>query len=226
MKLYTSANSPFGARVAIAACAKNIDIDCLRPPTAGLRSPEFLALNPIAKIPVLVTEQGTVIPESEAIIDYLEDRFPTPSLRPADPEQRARVNIAVRVMDSYVMAPIIRLFPHLNPASRDERVVEQEFKRWTDGLTVLAHFLQSPLPEADAGVSLADCVLPPSLHLSTRIAAMLGMEDDPMNPHEVLVTYYARMKSHPVVGPVLADLTTAQAEYDIKAGRPSLAHRH
>lgn len=226
MIVYTSPNSPFGARVTIAARAKGIELECLRPPATGLKSPEFVAINPISKIPVLVTDGGFVIPESEAILHYLEDQFPTPSLRPTDPEQRAQVNIAIRIIDTYVMAPVIRLFPHLNPASRDERIVESEVARWKDGLAVLAHFLETPLPEAEAGVSLADCVLPPALHLSRRIELMLGLEEDLIKPHAGLVAYYSRMKAHPIVGPVLADLTAAQAEYDIKAGRPSLADRH
>ncbi len=226
MMLYTSPNSPFGARITIAARTKDLAIQFVRPPAAGIKSPEYLAINPMGKIPVLLTETGDVIPESEAVLDYLEDRFPTPSLRPRDPAQRARVNVAIRVMDTYVMAPVIRLFPHLYPDKRDERTVEHEVLRWKDGLAALAHFMRVPLPETDAGVSLADCVLPPSLHLSARIAMMLGLQDDLLAPHDALVAYYARMKSHPIVGPVLADLTAAQAESDVKAGRPSLAARH
>src|SRR5690606_6696476 len=72
VKLYTSPNSPFGARVTIAARAKGVTLDHVGLPAGGLRSPEYLALNPIAKIPVLETEGGTVIPESRAILDYLE----------------------------------------------------------------------------------------------------------------------------------------------------------
>jgi glutathione S-transferase len=225
MLLYTAATSPFGARITIAARAKGLTIECVRP-AAGVKSPEYLAINPIGKIPVLQTDSGNVIPESAAILDYLEDRYPVPPLRPADPEQRARVNVAIQIMDAYVMAPVIRLFPHLDPARRDARTVEQEVGRWKDGLAALAHFMQSPLPSADAGVSLADCVLPPSLHLSARISMMLDLPEDLTRPHDALAAYYSRMKSHPLVGPVLADLTQAQSEHDVKAGKPSLAARH
>ena len=214
MKLYTSAASPFGQRITIAARAKGIDIEFVRPPVAGVKSPEFLAINPIGKIPVLLTEAGGVIPESQAILEYLEDRFPTPSLRPRDPEQRARVNVAIQIVDTYVMAPVIRLFPHLDPAKRDDRIVEQELGRWQDGLAILAHFMKTPLPEAEAGLSLADCVLPPSLHLSARISRMLGVKADLLQPHDELVGYYLRMSDHPIVGPILEHMTETQAAYD------------
>ena len=101
----------------------------------------------------------------------------------------------------------------------DERIVELELARWKHGLAVLAHFMATPLPAADAAVSLADCVLPPSLHLSTRIASMLGVREDPMRAHGVLVDYYSRMTNHPIVGPVLADLTASQAEYDARIAK-------
>lgn len=226
MKIYTSPNSPFGARVTIAARAKGLDLEALPLPAGGLRSSEYLAVNPIAKIPVLVTETGTVIPESEAILHYLEDRFPTPSLRPRDPDQAARVNIAIRIMDAYVMAPIIRTFPHLNAATRDQAVVDQEAARWKDGLASLAHFMATPLPDADGGLTFADCALPVGLHLNARIAGMLELDQNPMKAHPALVDYYERMKAHPIVGPVLNGLTVAQTASDAKAGRPSVAHWH
>jgi hypothetical protein len=117
------------------------------------------------------------------------------------------------------MTPIIRLFPQLNPATRDDRTVEQEVARWKQGLAALAHFMRTPLPQAEANVSLADCVLPPSLHLSARIAGKLGLEDDLLKPHAPLLEYYSRMKDHAIVGRVLEDLTAAQVVYDEKARR-------
>ena len=57
-------------------------------------SAEFRALNPFSEVPVLVVEDAggarRVIAQSMAILGYLEDRFPTPPLLPADPWLRAR----------------------------------------------------------------------------------------------------------------------------------------
>jgi glutathione S-transferase len=221
MRLITTPESPFGARVLIAARAKQLELECVRPPVGGVKSAEYLALNPIGKIPLLITDTGEAIPESQSILNYLQARFPMPSLLPNLPEQSARVDVAIRVVDLYVMAPVIRLFPHLNPAARDERTVENELTRWKQGLASLAHFMRTPLPPAHAAVTLADCVLPPSLHLSARIARMLGVEGDLLEPHQPLLEYYARMQDHPVVGPVLDELTAAQTIYDAKAARKS-----
>ena len=56
---------------------KGIDEVAIQSPgeLGGLRSPEFLALNPQGKMPLLVTEEGTAIYESDTIARYLLDRF-------------------------------------------------------------------------------------------------------------------------------------------------------
>jgi maleylpyruvate isomerase len=57
-------------------------------------SAEYRALNPFSEVPVLVVDDAggarRVIAQSMAILGYLEDRFPTPPLLPADPWLRAR----------------------------------------------------------------------------------------------------------------------------------------
>ncbi len=52
--------------------------------------PAFRALNPRAELPVLV-HNDFVLSESTVINDYLDDAFPEPALRPANPQDRARV---------------------------------------------------------------------------------------------------------------------------------------
>lgn len=226
MHLYTSPNSPFAARIEIALRAKAMSIDAAVLPAGGLKSPEFTAINPIAKIPVLVTDDGMVIPESVVILRYLEDLVPRPSLLPADPDGRAGINILIAVTDTYIMAPVIRLFPHLTASSRDMRVVDQEVAHWKHGMALLAHHLRMPLPAAEAGISMADCVMAPSLHLSRRISLMLGLDQDPADAHPEIVQYRMAINAHPLVANVLRAVTLSQEQSDLKAGRPSLAARH
>jgi maleylacetoacetate isomerase len=51
-------------------------------------SEAYRALNPEGRVPAIVTEQG-VLTQSFAIMDWLEDTIPQPSLYPSDPWQRA-----------------------------------------------------------------------------------------------------------------------------------------
>ena len=128
--------------------------------------------------------------------------------------------------DLYVMTPVIRLFPHLNPATRNAAVVADEAARWREGLGLLAHYLPDRLPDAEAGLTMADCALMPALHLSTRIAAMLGFGEDPITPHAGLIAYYRRMLAHPVIGRALTELTDHQQRSDSAAGRVTVEGWH
>src|SRR5215471_3646783 len=54
------------------------------------RRPEFLALNPAGKLPVLV-DGDLIVTESIAIAVYLGDKYPEKGFMPADPAARAEV---------------------------------------------------------------------------------------------------------------------------------------
>ena len=63
-----------------------IDID------AGVQyTPDYLALNPQAAVPSVVIDGGAPLTQSMAILEYLEETYPTPALLPADARGRARV---------------------------------------------------------------------------------------------------------------------------------------
>ncbi len=51
MKLYSLDLSPYAARVRISIYAKKLPIEIVAPPAAGIKSAEYLALNPMGKIP-------------------------------------------------------------------------------------------------------------------------------------------------------------------------------
>lgn len=55
------------------------------------KTPEFLAKNPAGLVPVLELESGAMIPQSLAIIEWLDEAYPEPPLLPASHEERARV---------------------------------------------------------------------------------------------------------------------------------------
>lgn len=64
--------------------------------------PWFVAINPNGQVPVLVHD-GKVITESSIIDEYLEDAFPHPPLRPADPFARAKMRNIVKFIDDYAL---------------------------------------------------------------------------------------------------------------------------
>jgi len=98
---------------------------------AGEQStPEFIRRNPFGAIPILELDNGAVIPESLAIIEYLEEIHPEPPLLGTDPLNRALVRAWERRCELGVFLQATRRFFHSSPffASRVEqnpKVVEE-----------------------------------------------------------------------------------------------------
>jgi maleylacetoacetate isomerase len=53
--------------------------------------PSFKAINPAAAVPALFVDDGPPLTQSLAILEYLEEIYPTPRLLPVDPRGKARV---------------------------------------------------------------------------------------------------------------------------------------
>ncbi len=87
--LYHHNSSVCAAKIRVALAEKALDFESrlLRLDGDQFR-PEYLALNPNAVVPTLV-HKGRAVIESNIILEYLEDAFPAPSLRPADSHSRA-----------------------------------------------------------------------------------------------------------------------------------------
>ena len=96
--LYDAPRCPYCARVRIVLAEKNVPHETVtidladRPAWLVERNP------PQGRVPVL-EEDGWVLPESVAIDEYLEERYPEPALLPADPGERAAVRVLVERFD-------------------------------------------------------------------------------------------------------------------------------
>jgi glutathione S-transferase len=75
------------------------------------RRPEFLALNPAGRVPVLV-DGDLVIPESAAIVLYLAEKYPEKGLMPTSLEQRAQVYRWVMFAMTELEQPLWRMAKH------------------------------------------------------------------------------------------------------------------
>ncbi|MEP7056829.1 MAG: glutathione S-transferase [Caldimonas sp.] len=80
------------------------------PVKTGSKDEAVLAATPLGKIPFIRTEQGTLC-ESQAIVEYLESRYPEPSLTPADPWQAAKVRELVTFIDLHLELVARELYP-------------------------------------------------------------------------------------------------------------------
>tara|TARA_R110000787_G_scaffold93981_13_gene196516 strand:+ start:30 stop:770 length:741 start_codon:yes stop_codon:yes gene_type:complete len=94
LTLYHGETSTCSKRVRIALAEKGIEWESRHMVLAKRENlePWYLALNPNGVVPTLVHD-GRVLIESNAIIEYLDEIFPDPPLRPADAYGRAQMHI-------------------------------------------------------------------------------------------------------------------------------------
>jgi glutathione S-transferase/GST-like protein len=102
--------------------------------------PEFLALNPDGTIPAIVHD-GFTMTESTPAMEYIDEAFPGPELRPAEPYHRWRMRMLLRYMDNLV-APSLAMIASNRLAA--PRFVGQ------DPAELQARLDRIPLPERRA----------------------------------------------------------------------------
>ena len=127
------------------------------------RTPEHLARHPFGKVPVL-DHDGLRILETSAIVRYLNDVLPGPSLVPKAPQDRARMDMAIGLIDSYGYAALVgvagyHLFPDFIGGKNDAA----KAAAMQTGRQVLEYVmrLRGASPFIAGDVSLADFYLAP-----------------------------------------------------------------
>ena len=77
---------------------------------SGKKSELVLEASPLGKVPFIRTEHGALC-ESQVIMDYIEERYPTPPLMPADPWQAAKVRELTTFVDLHLELVARELYP-------------------------------------------------------------------------------------------------------------------
>ncbi len=221
MKLLNAAVSPFAARVRLAIYHADLPVE-IAPANmwapGGGKTAEYLALNPLGKIPCLVLDDGSALPESETIVEYLADVFPDANLRPDGAEDIARARLLSRVMELYVINPSLApLFGQLFSPARDQGVVDAALKEMDKSLTHIDRLIGSGAWAVGDRFSIADCGLIPYLWFFPGMFAQ-GMGDGALiGNHPRLSAYWDKVRSSPTVERVLNEMHTAAASTPFKA---------
>jgi glutathione S-transferase len=211
MKLYGMLVSPYVARVVLAARAKGLSLEPSPPPGGGIKSPEYLALNPIGKMPTL-EDRGLALAESTVCMEYVDEANPQNPLMPADPMQRARARLLGRIVDLYVMAQGGVFFRNMNPAQRNEADVAAAKQALHKALSDLQHFMGDGPYAIGGKLGFADCALLPTLLMTSGIVAGFGTA----NMYEglpKLTRWWQQMQSDPVTAPFIKEYQAAMAAF-------------
>lgn len=208
MKLYVFPPAPNAAKVllylaekAAAGCEIKLERISVNLMEGGHRDPEYLARNPFGTVPTLVTEDGTCLHESLSIIEYLEERFPEPSLWGTDLESRALGRQIERICEQGAMINIARIVhttqSPLGLPARPE--LAKYFRgRMPSSLDFLEGLLKDGRPFlAGEAVTVGDCTLAAGL----QFARFGGL--DVLGDYPALLAWDGQFRARPSAASVL-----------------------
>jgi len=198
IQFYYGSGSPFSWRVQLVLEEKKLDYQpvLLSFQKGEHKSPEHLARSPHGKVPALA-DGSLVLYESSAIVEYLEEQYPTPALLPRDPAARA----VVRIEELECLLYLAQTF---------QAVARQVFftapeKRDAEALATARNEVRAQLEQLESRVaarkgqfivgndfSRADCTWLPFV----EIAARAGADLDPTTMPR-LIAWRDRMRARP-----------------------------
>lgn len=206
MKLYGVTMSPFVQRVLLAGRIKGHEI-ALEPPMGGnFRSLEMLAVSPLGRIPVL-DDDGWTLCESDAIIQYLDETLPGPSLLADTPRDRAKARCITELAGLELAgglrpAMICKVFKVADLPQLFDFGVAQ----FTNGLGAIEKVRDPAHPYAWGDrPGIADCVLTPLLSLMELIAPIAEF-GTPLDKTPGLAAYYERARTDPLLGRTIDEM--------------------
>jgi len=168
VKLYSFFRSSAAYRTRIALNLKGLSYETvavhLTKDGGQQHSAAFRAVNPQMRVPALALADGDVLTQSLAIIEYLDEVYPSPPLLPTDAIARAHVRAAAQVIacDIHPLNNTSTLNYLKNTLGHDQATMNAWYASWIDrGFEALEAMIR-PGPYAfGAHVTLADvCVVP------------------------------------------------------------------
>ena len=170
LTFYYASGSPYAWRVWLALEHKQLtyDLQTMSFSAGDLRTPEFLAINPRHRVPALVDDAFSLY-ESAAIVEYLDEKYPGPTLFPGDTQQRAIVRRLVREADEYFADAMDELLHEIlfKPQEKwSAERIQRGRQRLADELAVWEGLVRDDFVAGP--VSAADYTLYPMVALTLR----------------------------------------------------------
>ena len=209
MNLFICPGAPSPTRVRLYVAEKNAAelVVQVTQVVVNLRAGEqrreaHLARNPLGRVPVLEVERGVFLGESLAIIEYLEECFPEPSMLGSTPLERTQVRELDRIAELRVLLPLGRLVHSTNSpmARRPEPALAEHYK----GMLPLGlGFINDRLRDGRRFVAgdrptVADCTLAAALDFGCRAGVPVDEK------FSEVIGWFERYRSRTVVRQIMA----------------------
>ena len=200
MTLYSGLLDPYSHRIRLVLAEKGINVDVVEV-APGEIPEDLLHLNPYGTLPMIV-DRDLVLYEPGIIIEYLDERFPHPSLMPVYPVARAKSRqMMYRIeRDWYTLLHQIE-----NGTDQQAKVARKQLLESLVSLAPL--FAGKPYFLSDE-LSLVDCYIAPLLWRLPRLGIKLPASA------KAITTYAERIFKRPAFK---MSLTEAEAELELAA---------
>lgn len=200
LTFYYGSGSPYAWKVWLALEHKGLSYEAKRLmfDPDETKSPDFLKINPRGRVPAIV-DDGFALSESNAIVEYLEDRYPEKPLLPKDAKARANARRLIAEVGGDLekaFDPFAEATLYTKPEARDSKLIaekraklDQELTRWDTALT--GDFFAG-------GVGLVDYTVLPWIRLLPRIEERVpGLGYKPADLSPKLAAWLARVEALP-----------------------------
>ncbi len=211
MKIYGAILSPFVCRVLLALRYKGID-HAVEMPKDGMKTPEYLKLNPMAKMPTM-KDGATVLPESGVIVEYIDQKYPKKPIIPGTAKAAAQARLMATISDLYVQNPTTSLFRQRDPKTRDKKAVKEGLAALDHGLSVLNDLMADGGPWAmGKRFTIADCYALPALFFVMLLTPNFGLKD-PLAKHKKVKKYWAALKRDPMTKQAIKEMDAMAKQF-------------
>lgn len=168
MRLYDSpmpAPNPRRVRIFLAEKGLSLSTTVVDLAKGEHRTEEYIAINPLGRVPALVLDDGRLLTESVAICRYLEHLHPDPPLFGADAYEQAQVEILIRRIELRLQRAITMVWLHTHEWNAQH--VRPQFKEFGEHQKLEAVAVMEELDQTLQGrewldgvrYSMADIVL-------------------------------------------------------------------
>ncbi len=160
------------------------------------KAADYLALQPQGLVPALQVRPDFVIPQSIAILEWLEETYPDPALLPRNADERALVRAMCAVIGSDIH-PLnnLRVLKQLKAMGHKQDEIDGWACQWiAAGFVALDRMIGTygSLHAYGSALTLVECYLVPQVYSAQRFGADLS-------PYENLLAAYAAAARHPAV---------------------------
>lgn len=207
MDLFTYYRSTSSYRVRIALALKGLDFNAI--PVNLIRDggehlkPDYKAINPQCRVPALRLNNGRVLTQSPAIIEYLEERYPDHPLLSADLEVRATQR-AVAALIACDIHPLhnVSVLNRLRSLGHDESDVTAWIGHWINqGLAAVEELIGRKDFCFGGSPSLADVYLLPQVYAARRFNVDLSLCPRIVRVEGLALEHSAFQQAHPDAQP-------------------------